>query len=242
MKDEVDQLLRNLRLRRIAEILDDELRVAETNGASYQDFLLQLLRPQWHANQEKALAWRIKQARLPETWSLESFPYHLQPGVDRKLVASLAELDFVHRAENIVFIGETGVGKTGLAIGLLLVALQSGYRGRFIRAQDLFDEMYASLADRSTRKLLAQLARLDLLLIDEMGYLNLKPEQSNIFFKLMEERYGRKATLITTNLDYDQWHHFLGQRPMVEALLSRLRHRCRTIRIDGPSLRTPLVD
>jgi DNA replication protein DnaC len=151
----------------------------------------------------------------------------------------LAELDFIPRAENIVFIGETGTGKTGLASGLLLKALQNGYRGLFISAQDLFDEMYASLADRSSRKLLNRLARLDVVVVDEMGYLNLKPEQTNIFFKLMEERYRRRATIITTNLSYDEWDHFLGNKPLVQALLSRLRHRCHTIRIDGPSLREP---
>ena len=138
-----------------------------------------------------------------------------------------------------MFIGPTGVGKTGLASGLLLKALQSGYRGRFIRAQDLFDEMYASLADRSTRKLLSYLSRVDVLLIDEMGYLNLKPEQTNIFFKLMEERYRRHATIISTNLDYEEWHNFLGSKALVDALLSRLRHQCHTVRIDGPSLREP---
>jgi DNA replication protein DnaC len=76
-------------------------------------------------------------------------------------------------------------------------------------------------------------------LIDEMGYLNLRPEQTNIFFKLMEERYRRKATIITTNLEYDQWHVFLGNKELVMAMLSRLRHQCHTIRIDGPSLREP---
>ena len=99
--------------------------------------------------------------------------------------------------------------------------------------------MYASLADRSSRKLLNKLMRIDVLLIDELGYLNLRPEQSNIFFKLMEERYNRKSTLITTNLDYDQWYEFLGQKSMVDALLSRLRHHCTTIRIAGSSLRPP---
>src|SRR5881409_1124304 len=101
------------------------------------------------------------------------------------------------------------------------------------------DEMYASLADRSTRQLLKRLARLDVLLVDELGYLNLKPEQSNIFFKLMEERYRQHSTIITTNLGYDEWPNFLGNRPMVEALLSRLRHYCNTVHIDGPSLRLP---
>ena len=76
-------------------------------------------------------------------------------------------------------------------------------------------------------------------LLVEMGYLNLRPEQSNIFFKLMEERYGRKSTIITTNLGYDDWYEFLGQKEMVGALLDRLRHRCTTLTIDGPSLRSP---
>jgi len=159
--------------------------------------------------------------------------------VNRKQIRGLAELEFIGRAENIVLIGKTAVGKTGIACGLLLKALENGYRGQFILAQDLFDEMYASLADRSTRGLLKRLARLDVLLIDELGYLNLKPEQSNIFFKLMEERYRRRPTIITTNLEYDEWPNFLGNKPMVEALLSRLRHFCHTIRIDGPPLREP---
>ena len=124
-------------------------------------------------------------------------------------------------------------------ISLLLKALENGYRCQFVKAQDLFDEMYASLADRSSRQLLKRLARLDVLLIDEFGYLNLKPEQSNIFFKLMEERYRQHSTIITTNLVYDEWPNFLGNRPMVEALLSRLRHYCHTVHIDGPSLRPP---
>jgi DNA replication protein DnaC len=131
------------------------------------------------------------------------------------------------------------VGKTGLACGLLLKALQNGHRCQFVRAQDLFDEMYAALADRSTRRLLNRLARLDVLLIDEFGYLNLKPEQSNTFFKLMEERYHRHSTIITTNLGYDEWHNFLGNKSMVDALLSRVRHYCHTATIDGPSLRDP---
>lgn len=239
MTEELEQLLKNLHLNRIVEIIDDETRRADQDQPPYQEFLLRLMRPQWHAKQEKALTWRIKNAKLPECLTLETFPFKIQTGVNRRQIKTFAELDFIPNAENIVFIGPTGVGKTGLASSLLLRALQNGYRGRFVRAQDLFDEMYASLADRSSRKLLNKLARLDLLVIDEMGYLNLRPEQTNIFFKLMEERYNRRSTIITTNLEYDEWHEFLGNRSMVEALLSRLRHHCHTVRIDGPSLREP---
>ena len=239
MTDEIAQLLKALHLGKIAEILDDELKAAEKNDLGYQDLIARLLRAQLHRQQETALAWRIDRAKMPEQWTLESFPWKRQSGVSQKQIRGFASLDFVGKAENIVFVGPTGVGKTGLASGLLLKALQNGQRGLFIRAQDLFDEMYASLADRSSRKLIDRLARVDLLVIDEMGYLNLKPEQTNIFFKLMEERYRKRATIITTNLAYDEWHNFLGNKALVEALLSRLRHQCHTVKIDGPTLRDP---
>lgn len=239
MDDNLDQLLKNLRLKRIREIFDDEIKHAQKTKPSYRAFVARLLRAQLQFQNERTVANRIKSARLPERWSLATFPFDQQPGVDPRAIRQLAELNFIPKHENIVFIGPTGVGKSGLASSLLLRAIENGCRGRFVRAQDLFDELYASLADRSTRRLLNQLARVDLLLIDEMGYLNLRPEQSNIFFKLMEERYNRRSTLITTNLDYHDWYEFLGNKKMVEALLDRLRHHCHTIHIDGPSLRCP---
>jgi DNA replication protein DnaC len=239
INEELEQLLKNLKLRHILDIYDEQLHVAEKEDTSYTEFVTRLVRAQWHARQEHALEWRIRNAKLPERWSLVTFPFARQPGVNRKQIRTFAELEFIDKKENIVFVGPTGVGKTGLASGILLKALENGYRCQFVKAQDLFDDMYASLADRSSRQLLKRLARLDVLLIDELGYLNLKPEQSNIFFKLMEERYRRKPTIVTTNLGYDEWAGFLGNRNMVEAMLSRIRHQCHTVRIDGPSLRDP---
>jgi DNA replication protein DnaC len=237
--EELEQLSKNLGLRRIAELLPDELSQAKKRNLAYETVLLRLFRAQWQAKQESALNYRISQAKIPEPWLLETFPFKKQPAVSKRQLASLAELDFIARHENIVFIGPTAVGKSGLATSLLMKALYNGYRGRFIEAQDLFDEMYASLADRSTRRLLNSLTRVDLLVIDELGYLNIKPEQTNIFFKLLNERYRRKPTIITTNLDYDEWANFLGNKPLTDALLSRLRHHCHTIRIDGEPLREP---
>ena len=239
MDDDLQQLLATLKLRTIAEVLERELALAEKQGSSYTTLLKRLLRCEAQAQQTRFLEYRIRRACIPERWALGTFPWTKQPSIQRKVIEQLAQLDFVARAANIVFVGDAGVGKTGLATGILLKALEAGYRGLFISAQTLFDEMYASLADRSTRKLLDRLIRVDLLLIDEMGYLNLRPEQSNIFFKLLEERYGRKSTIITTNLSYEQWYDFLGNKQMVAALLDRLRHRCHTIPIQGHSLRAP---
>jgi DNA replication protein DnaC len=237
--DDLDQLCASLKLKQIGKGLDRELARAEKQGATVREVLARLLREEYLYRREQSMKYRLDQARLPERWTLESFPFDEQPGVNRTQIRQLAELDFVARAANVVFVGETAVGKTGLATGILIKALENGYRGLFVKAQDLFDEMYSSLADRSSRKLIDRLVRIDVLLIDELGYLNLRPEQSNIFFKLMEERYRRKSTLITTNLDYEQWYEFLGQKSMVDALLSRLRHHCTTVRITGACLRPP---
>jgi len=237
MSEDLQQLLLNLKLKTMAARMEDTLGAAEQAGTSLKTLLTQLLRAEWEARQQAALAARLRRAHMPELLTLESFPFKVQTGVKERQIRTFAQLDFIPKAENIVFIGETGVGKTGLMSGLVLKAVQNGYRALFIKAQDLFDEMYASLADRSTRRLLKSLANVDVLAIDELGYLNIKPEQTNIFFKLMEERHHRKPTLITTNMPYAAWQDFLGNRPLTQALLSRLRERCHTLIIEGPCLR-----
>ncbi len=226
----------------MAESLERILAAADAEALPAGEVVYRLLQEEWRYRQERSLAYRLAQAKLPWQWSLETFPFDRQPGVDKARIKGLAGLDFIQRAENLVFIGPPGTGKSGLAIGLLRQALVNGSRARFYKAQDLFDELYASLADRSTSRLLNRLGRYDALLIDELGYLTLKPEQVNAFFKLLDLRYGTRPTLITTNLDYPDWYELFQRKPLVDALLDRLQHRCITIRIDGPSLRVPEND
>ena len=228
MNEDLEQLLENLKLKTIAARFDEMTAAAEQNGTPLPTLFTQLLRAEWHARQEQALQARIDRANFPEDWTLESFPFKMQKGVKERQIRAFAELEFIPKAENIVFIGETGVGKTGLMISLARKAVQNGYRALFIKAQDLLDEMYASLADRSTRRLLKSLANVDILAIDE---------QTNIFFKLMEERHHRKPTLISTNLPYATWPDFLANPALTKALLSRLRERCHTVTIEGPCIR-----
>lgn len=239
MREQLQQLLSTLRFQGMAQVLDRVLDKAEKEGLPVEEVLLLLLQEEWRHRQERALAYRLSQAKLPWDWSLDTFPFDQQPAVNIRQIKSLAGLDFIGRAQNIVFVGPPGTGKSGLAIGLMRQALINGYRGRFYKAQDLIDELYASLADRTTTRLLKRLSQYDILLIDELGYLTLKSEQVNAFFKLLDQRYGKVPTIITTNLSYPDWYELLQKKSLVDALLDRLQHHCITIEINGPSLRTP---
>jgi len=233
------ELLDRLHLAGFKKALTEELERAQKVGCAHSELIFRLLAAEYAHRHARSMPYRLKQAKIPFDWTLESFPFQKQPTINKSQIMSLAELEFIGKTQNIVLIGPPGTGKTGLAVGLLRKALIAGYRGRFYNAQDLLDELYSSLADRSTNKLINRLARYDLLVIDELGYLTLNTEQVNAFFKLMGERYSRKPTVITTNLDYDQWHSLFNAKDLLNALLDRLKHRCITITIDGPSLRKP---
>jgi DNA replication protein DnaC len=237
MKIKLEQLCETLKLRGMGVVLNEVLISAEHEQQSLTHSLQLLLDAEYKYRQERSLINRVRLAKLPWDWTLASFPFEQQPNINKSQIMSLASLDFIHRLENIVFIGPPGAGKSGLAIGLLRAALVNGYHGRFYNAQDLLDELYASLADRSTGKLINTLSRYDVLVIDELGYLTLNTEQVNAFFKLMDMRYGRKATIITTNLEFEEWYDLFNNKPLVDALLDRLKHRCIVINIEGPSLR-----
>jgi len=239
MRAELHTLLGELRFAGMGACLEAVLDAAEQAGDPPAAVLLRLLQEESRHRQERSLAYRLQQARLPWDWSLETFPFAQQTSVDPSQIRALAGLQFIERADNLVLIGPPGTGKTGLAIGLLRAAVVNGYRARFYNAQDLIDELYASLADHSTARLIKRLAAYDVLAIDELGYMNLKPEHANALFKLLEGRYCRKATLITTNLDFEQWYELFRNKPLVDALLDRLQHHCITLRLSGPSLRVP---
>jgi DNA replication protein DnaC len=158
MLEQLQQLTDQLRLRGMSANLAQVISTAQKNQMAIQEVLLQLLEAETLDRQTRELANRTQKAKMPWPWTLDTFPFKRQPGVSKTQVLSLAKLDFIKGNENIVFIGKPGVGKTGLAIGLLKAALQKGYRCRFYSALDLLNELYASLADRSTSSLLKSVA------------------------------------------------------------------------------------
>jgi DNA replication protein DnaC len=238
MMQNIRQLLSALKLRGMEENLDLLLEESEKKGLSTTETLLHLLQEEFRDQKERSMRSRIKKAKIPNDWSLKTFPFDEQPGVNKLQIQNLSNLSFIQRHENIVLIGEPGTGKTGIATGLLRQSLINGYRGLFYDAQKLLEDLYSSLADKTTTKFITTLSRVSILLIDELGYLTVTNEQCNAFFKLMSMRYShKKPTIITTNLDYPKWYGLFQSKSLVDAMLDRLKHRCITIHIDGPTLR-----
>ncbi|NDH68594.1 MAG: ATP-binding protein, partial [Gammaproteobacteria bacterium] len=173
MHDHLHTLLDRLRLKGMADCLDQVLMEAQRNGTALQEVLTTLLEAEYQDRNERALNNRLKGAKMPWNWSLDTFPFKQQPDINKPQVMSLAKLDFIKQFENVTLIGKPGTGKTGIAISLLRLALMDGYRGRFYNAQDLLNDLYASLADRTTSTLLKTIASYDIIVIDELGYLTL---------------------------------------------------------------------
>ena len=227
MNEKLHELLSSLRLKGMAGALDEEIQRAEKEGAPVSEVIYRLLLEEQAYRQNQSLLYRLKGARIPYDWSLKTFPFDRQPGVNKAQINELAGLAFVERGENIVLVGETGTGKSGLAIGLLRQALLSGYRGRFYNAQDLLDELYASLADRSSARLMRRLCRFDALCIDEIGYLYRKTGAGE---RLLQADGG---ALLPEKID--NYHYQFGISRMVRPLPEKEPRR-RPLRPSQPSL------
>lgn len=242
MIQEIHKLLDALNLRHTRQAISELLEEAQKSKPSYSQFFLNLLRQEYENKRNRTIASRIKKSGLRDYWTLETYPWHIQQCLQKQKssILELAELDFIDRGVSVVFIGNSGVGKSGLASGILLKALYAGRTAYCIKAQDLFEELDASIADRTTKSFLKRMERLDLLLIDEFGYAT-PPQQTltNNFFRLMDRRCNRKSTLVTTNLGFREWPKFLGNGPLVAALLSRLLQKCHTFSINGINLCNP---
>jgi DNA replication protein DnaC len=225
--EERDRLLGNLRrlaLRHAAQNLDEHLRQAGSLKLGHLAFLARIAEAEVLARQETATDRRLRRAEFPEVCRVEDFDFKAQPCLDRKAVLNLCELGFVDRCEAVLWIGPSGVGKTHLAIALGVRACQANYRVLFVRAYPMLKRLYAALADDTLDEVLAELAKPDLLIIDELGNSPKKQEDdlAGVFFELVSRRYRRGAIVLTTNLGFEQWPSALGASSQVTPALDRL--------------------
>jgi DNA replication protein DnaC len=166
MNAKIIQLLAQLRLHGMENKIETILKHAEKKGLATEDVLLELLEVEYRDKQVRCLNNRIRDAKLPWDWTLDTFPWARQPGINKLQIMNLAKLNFIEHHENIVLIGKPGTGKSGIAMGLLRQALLSGYRCRFYNTQDMLNELYVSLADNRTPRLLKKIFNYDIIVCD----------------------------------------------------------------------------
>lgn len=174
---------------------------------------------------------------------METFPFEKQPNLNKKKVLAIYDsFDYMTKKQNIILIGSTGVGKSGLATAYLIKAINEGYNGRFIEFPDLIDVLHKSKGDYSEHKLIKQFASYDCLIIDELGYVEIEPVQVGLFFTLLHKRHKTKTTLITSNLGFGEWISFLKNKHLTAALIDRLTENSHVINMKNcVSLRPKLI-
>ena len=242
MDEELVSILKYLRLRNLLDRWDEYMAMARKKRMSVERLMTLVLEEEYVAKCDNARLLRRQRAHIPEILEIETFPFSRQPNLDRKRIMSLYDgFDYMTKQRNIIWLGRTGCGKTGLATSFLLQALDRGYRGYFITFPELVAELFQSLADRSEQKLLKRYASYDCLVIDEVGYVEVEPAQVGQFFTLMQKRHKKKTTLLTSNLGFSEWGSFLHNKQLTAALISRLTEISYVINMkDCQSLRPTL--
>lgn len=230
MDEELIDMLKYLRLGNLLARWDETLSKARKGRYSSERLLKYVLEEEYQAKRENARLLRRQRANIPELLEMETFPFAKQPKLDRKKIMSYYDsFDYMTKQRNMVWLGPTGCGKTGLATAFLLQAIDRGHRGYFVTFSELLHELFQSLADRSEGKLLKRYLSYDPLLIDEVGYVEVEAAQVGQFFTLMHKRHKRKTTLITSNLGFSEWGSFLQNPHLTAALIDRLTENCHTI-------------
>ena len=242
MDEGLRKMLKQMRLGGLLDHWDEWLGEGRRKRFSHDRLLQYIIEAEYQIQNEHARRLRRKRAQLPEMFEMETFPFTRQPKLDRKRIMSLYDsFDYMTKRQNIIWLGPTGCGKTGLATSFLLQAIDRGYRGHFISFAELVAKLYASLADHSQQKVIRKFASYDALAIDEVGYAEVEAAQVGLFFTLMQRRHKTKTTLITSNLGFSEWGTFLKNPQLTSALLDRLTETSHVIHMKKcRSLRDPL--
>jgi DNA replication protein DnaC len=234
MNEELAEKLKYLRLGGLLTNFNDYLKMAAKKRYSHARLLTHIIEQEYQLRQDNTRQRRLRQAHIPEHLEIETFPFNRQPKLNRKMImAAYDSFEYITTKRNIIWLGPTGCGKTGLATGFLINAIERGHTGRYVLFAELINQFYKSAADYSQEKLLKRYISCDCLLIDEMGYVQAEAAQVGLFFTLMQKRHKNKCTLITSNLGFSQWGSFLHDKHLTDALIDRITENSHVFNMKG---------
>ncbi len=247
--DRRDQILADFETLRIPvspEQFDQTLRHAEQDGLSHLEFLSSLIGEQANGRRERSIELRLRNARFPQIKTLEEFDWKFNaPAIDRVQIEELATGEFIRRGDNLVMVGQSGVGKSHLMQSLGRRFCSLGYRVRYATSAELLSDLTACLADQTLPSRIRYWSRFDLVIIDEFGFDKIErsecPQAASLLFKVIDARSGKCSTALATNIDFDAWGDYLGDPPLAMAFLDRVVDGAILLKIQGKSYRAHRV-
>lgn len=235
--EDIVQDLKKLKLSTIRRCLDDHLRLAQSKTLTYLEFLKGLTTEELRGREESNHQRRLKAARFPAVKSLDDFSFEFQPSLQREKVLQLRDCRWVANAVNIVLAGQSGTGKSHLALALGLEAIQRGYKVYFTTVADLLDQVGAAIVTGQQMALEQRLLKQDVVILDELGYLKINRVQGNFLFRIVSKAYERSSLIVTTNQDFSGWAEIFEDPIQVSAMLDRLLHHSVVFNVKGNSYR-----
>lgn len=239
MNKKTKEMLEYLKLIYLLKHWDETLKSAEELEQSYDKFLIKIIKNEFNARSEMARINRVGRAKIPNDFIMDTYPFEDQPHLNKKrLLQRYDSLDYLTNQRNLVFIGPSGTGKTGLASSILRRALNSGYSGRFIEFSALMEELLNSIADQSSKRIIKRYANYNCLLIDDLSFLEANKAEIGLFYSLIQKRYKQSCTIVTTPLGFSDWNKIFNNKQLTDALIGRLSDnghiinlkKCRPIR------------
>ena len=229
--------LKELKLPTFLKEYDKVASRCAAEGVDHPDYLLRLSELELIDRNHRMVERRIKEARFPTVKSLDTFDFLAIPSLNKALVLELARCEYIDRKDNVIAVGNSGTGKTHVALGLGLAACQRGLSVGFTTAAALVHELIEARDERRLLNLQRKLARLKLLIIDELGFVPLSKTGAELLFEVFSQRYERGSVLATSNLPFDEWTEIFGSERLTGALLDRLTHHVNILEMNGDSFR-----
>lgn len=233
----IEAHLKRLKLPAIKRNYEAMAREAATANQTYEAYLLALLEQEVQQRDESLQRSRIQGARFPSVKTLDQFDFSVVPDLNKARVLHLAQGEYVERRENVVLVGTNGTGKTHVAISLGVCACRQGRRVRFVTAPALVNELMEARQEHRLSRLEAYYQRVEVLVVDEFGFVPFAKDGAELLFNLLAARYERRTTMVTSNLEFSRWPEVLGDHTLAGALVDRLTHHAHIIQMNGESYR-----